>query len=281
MAKKSAETNLKLVDVPGKLVQPSTTWTGFLQVGLISFPVKLHTGARAEKIGFNQLHRDCGSRLKMQDMWCPSCQTGVGKDEIVKGYEYRKGEFAIFEPEELENVGMAQNKVAETECFVPASEIDPIYYESSYFLSPGEGGMRPFHLVRSAMLKTGHVAIVRIVKDGREHVAVVRPYRDGLSLHTLFFESEVREMQWPADQAPASPAEMKLAAQLIEGMADKFDTREYGDGYSLELKGLIAAKLDGSPVKKVEPKKVEKAPVDLMSSLQASIAQARSKKKAA
>ena len=273
MAKKAKSAEPKL-----EIKNPSTVWTGTLSLGLISIPVKLHAAARGETISFNMLHADCLGRVKMKTV-CPSCDVEIGRDETLKGYEYAKDQYVVVSKEELEAIEPESSKLMEFSQFVKASEIDPMLYETSYFVSPGDGGLRGYHLMRKAMIISGRVGITQVTMHGREQLVVVRPYGAGLALHTMYYAAEVRSMMFPADQLQASEKELKLAGQLIDSYATPFVHAAYKDTYVDSVKDLISAKLQGkqpAAPKKIPPKKTT---TDLLEALEASLA--ASKRKAA
>src|SRR6266404_3024237 len=139
-------------------LMPSAMWTGYLTFGLISMPVRLFSGARGSRVSFHMLHRDDHARIKMQ-MWCPQDERVVERSEIVKGYEYRKGEYVVVEPDDIKKIEPKTAKAMEILEFVKADEIDPIYFETSYYLMPEEAGKRPYALLAQAMEETGHLAV--------------------------------------------------------------------------------------------------------------------------
>ena len=172
----------------------SSVWSGYLTFGLISMPVRLFSGARGNHISFHMLHRDDNTRIKQQ-LWCPHDERVVERSEIVKGYEYRKGEYVIIEPEEIKKIEPKTAKAMEILEFVKASEVDPIYFESSYFLTPEEAGRRPYALLAKALEETEYVAIAKLTMHNREYTVFLRPYKGGMMLHTMYYKDEVRDLE--------------------------------------------------------------------------------------
>jgi DNA end-binding protein Ku len=258
----------------------ASVWTGYLTFGLISMPVRLYSGARGERVSFHMLHRDDQVRVKQQ-LVCPEEDKVVGRDEIVKGYEYRKGEYVVIEPDEIKKIEPQTAKAMEILEFIPADEVDPIYFETSYYLMPEEAGRRPYALLTRAMEETGHVALAKLTMHNREYTVILRPYKNGLMLHTMYYQDEVRQVEnFGRTEAELKEAEIKVAEQLVKALAGKFDPAKYHDTFEDNLKALIQARLEGKEVTPVEkPRKL--APVaDLMAALKQSLDQMEKKKPA-
>lgn len=251
---------------------PASVWTGYLTFGLISMPVRLFSGARGEHISFHMLHRDDHVRVKQQ-LICPEEDKVVGRDEIVKGYEYRKGEYVIIEPEEIKKIEPKTAKAMEILEFVKSSDVDPIYFESSYYMVPEEAGKRPYALLAKALEETEYVAIAKLTMHNREYTVFLRPYRDGMMLHTMYYKEEVREMEnFGSTGVELREAEVKVAHQLIEALAAPFEPEKYHDTFEENLKKLIQARLEGKEVEAVEKPKKAAPVVDLMAALKESLA---------
>ncbi len=259
---------------------PASVWSGYLTFGLISMPVRLYSGARGTRISFHMLHRDDLSRVKQQ-LVCSVDERVLARQDIVKGYEYRKGEYVVIEPEEVKKIEPKTAKAMEIVQFVRAGEVDPLYFESSYYLIPEEGGKRPYALLSRAMADNGYYAVAKLTMHNREYTVVLRPYQRGLMLHTMYYQDEVRAMEsFGADAVEIREAELKVANQLIEALAGKFDPSQYHDTFQENLKKLIKARLEGRELPPVE--KAAPAPVtDLMAALRQSLEQAGRKKPAA
>jgi DNA end-binding protein Ku len=260
---------------------PSSVWSGYLTFGLISMPVKLFSGARGNRISFHMLHRDDHARIKQQ-LFCPEDNRVVERNEIVKGYEYRKGEYVIVEPEEIKKIEPKTAKAMEILEFVKSSEVDPIYYESSYYLVADEAGRRPYALLARAMEETEHVAIAKLTMHNREYTVILRPYENGLMLHTMYYEDEIKRVEsFGKKDVALKDAEVKVAHQLIEALEAKFDPKKYYDTFEENVKKLIQAHLEGKEVAAVpEPHKPEPV-TDLMAALKKSLGQMEGRKKPA
>ncbi len=258
---------------------PASVWSGYLTFGLISMPVRLFSGARGTRISFHMLHRDDLTRVKQQ-LYCPHDERPVDRSEIVKGYEYRKGEYVVVEPEEIKKIEPKTAKAMEILEFVKQEEIDPVYFESSYYLAPDEAGRKPYALLTRAMQETGFVAIAKLAMHNREYTVFLRPYEDGLMLHTMYYQEEIREApSVGTDKVEIKEAEVKVAHQLIQALASEWQPEKYHDTFEDNLKKLIKAHLEGKEVTAVEKPRKVAAPTDLMAALKQSLAQMEHQKK--
>jgi DNA end-binding protein Ku len=257
---------------------PSSVWSGFLTFGLISMPVRLFPGARGTRIAFHMLHRDDHARIKMQ-MYCPVDERVVERNEIVKGYEVHKGEYVIIEPEEIKKIEPKTAKAMEILEFVKSDAIDPIYFESSYFLVPEEAGKRPYALLAKALEDTRHLGIAKLTMHNREYTVFLRPHDGGLMLHTMYYQDEIREVEsFGRPEVKLREAEVKVAHQLVQALAAKFEPQKFHDTFEDNVKKLIKARLEGKEVA-VVPKPKLAPVVDLMSALKQSLAQMEPGKK--
>ncbi|HZT73231.1 MAG TPA: Ku protein [Terriglobales bacterium] len=267
----------------------AVVWSGFLSFGLVTIPVRLFSGARGERVGFHLLHASDHVRLKQQ-MICPREERPVGRDEIVRGYEYAKGEYVVVSEEEIKKAAPHTQKEMEIIEFCQAGEIDPLWFDASYYLLPEAAGRRPYRLLEAAMQASGYVAIAKITMHNREYHAVLRPSRlagvpdgerrEGLLLHTMFYADEIRVAEGfgeTAAQAPAK-AELDLARQLINGLAQPFQPERFHDAYRQNLEQVIAAKLEGRSVEAAEKPRRLAPVVDIMESLKRSLEQTRAKR---
>jgi DNA end-binding protein Ku len=259
---------------------PASVWSGYLTFGLISMPVRLYSGARGSRISFHQLHREDNVRVKQQ-LICPEEDKVLDRSEIVKGYEYRKGEYVVIEPDELKKIEPKTAKAMEILEFVKSDEVDPVYFESSYYLQPDEGGEKPYALLAQALKETEYMGIAKLTMHNREYTVFLRPHESGMMLHTMYYEDEVRKMEAPKAHSEVKPAEVKIAHQLIEALAGKFEPEKFHDTYEDNVKKLIQAHLEGREVEAVaKPAKPEKV-VDLMAALKQSLDQMKGQKKGA
>jgi DNA end-binding protein Ku len=250
----------------------TTVWKGHLTFGLISMPVRMSTAARGERISFNQLHKECHSRLK-QPLFCPVCNRSVERSEIVKGYEYEKDQYVLFNEEELDKIEPPSAKVMEILEFVKLDEMDPLYFDASYYVAPEDAGVKAYQLLMKAMQESGYGAIAKLTMHQREHIVIIRPGSKGMTLHTMFYSNEIRAAESvPTDKVEVKEQEKKLAQQLIESLAAPFDPQKYRDQYQENVRALISAKLKGQEVTEVAHPHM--APViDLMEALKKSLAE--------
>jgi DNA end-binding protein Ku len=249
----------------------TSVWKGYLTFGLISIPIRLFSAARSERISLNQLHKVCNSRIKMP-LFCPTCDRKVERSEIVKGYEYEKDQYVLFTDEELDKVEPDSARTMEILEFVKVEEIDPLYYDASYYVTPEDEGKKAYQLLLEAMDQTGYCAIAKLSMHQREHIVIIRPRAEGMTLHTMFYQSEIREVSEFGRKNNAEPkeAEKKLATQLIESLAAKFEPQKYHDEYQSSMLAMIEAKKQGQEVAEVAHPKM--APViDLMDALKKSL----------
>jgi DNA end-binding protein Ku len=259
----------------------ASVWSGYLTFGLISMPVRLFSGARSSGISFNMLHRDDLSRLKQQYV-CLADGKVVERSEIVKGYEYRKDEYIVIEPDEIKKIEPKTAKTMEILEFVKENEVDPVYFESSYYMVPEEAGRRPYALLTKALEESEYVAIAQLTMHNREYTVFLRPHSGGMMLHTMYYAEEVRKVEeFGAPDVELKDAEVKVAHQLIEALAAAWDPEKYHDTFQDNVKKLIETKLEGGKIVETEkPKKL--APViDLMAALKQSLAEMEGKKKPA
>jgi DNA end-binding protein Ku len=259
----------------------ASVWSGYLTFGLISMPVKLFSGARSSGISFNMLHRTDKSRLKQQYV-CQADGQVVDRSDIVKGYEFRKDEYVIIEPEEIKKIEPKTAKTMEILEFVKSEEVDPVFFESSYYMIPDEAGRRPYALLTKALEESEYVAIAKLTMHNREYTVFLRPHEGGLMLHTMYYADEVRKVDgFGAPDVELKDAEVKIAHQLIEALAADWDPDKFKDDFQENLKNMIQTKLEGGEVAEVEKPKKLAPVVDLMSALKASLAEMEGKKKPA
>jgi DNA end-binding protein Ku len=257
----------------------ASLWTGYLSFGLISMPVRLFSGARGTRVSFHMLHRDDNTRVKQQ-LVCPADGKVVARDELVKGFEFRKGEYVVVEPAEIKKIEPKTAKTMEILEFVKQEEIDPVYFESSYYLAPDEAARKPYALLVRAMQETDYVGVAKLAMHNREYTAFLRPYEKGLMLHTMYYQDEIREApDFGTDSAKLKEGEVKVAHQLIEALAAKWDPAKYHDTFEQNLKKLVKAHMEGKKIAVPEKTKASAAPVDLMEALKKSLAEMEGKKK--
>ena len=259
----------------------ASVWSGYLTFGLISMPVRLFSGARSSGISFNMLHRPDLQRVKQQYI-CPLENKVVDRSEIVKGYEFRKDEYIVIEPEEIKKIEPRTAKTMEILEFVKKSEVDPVYFDASYYMLPEEAGRRPYALLTKALEESEFVAIAKLTMHNREYTVFLRPHEGGLMLHTMYYAEEVRKVDgFGAPDVELKDAEVKIAHQLIEALSGEWDPEKYHDDFQDNLKQLIQTKLEGGKVVEIDKPKKLAPVVDLMAALKQSLAEMEGKKKPA
>jgi DNA end-binding protein Ku len=259
----------------------ASVWSGYLTFGLISMPVRLFSGARSSGISFNMLHRDDLARVKQQ-LICSADGKVIERSDTVKGYEYRKDEYVVIEPDEIKKIEPKTAKTMEILEFVKSSDVDPLYFESSYFMVPEEAGRRPYALLTKALEESEYVAIAKVTMHNREYTVFLRPYNGGMMLHTMYYAEEVRQVEsFGAPDVELKDAEVKVAHQLIEALAGDWDPEKYHDTFQENLKKLIETKLEGGKIAEVEKPKKLAPVVDLMAALKQSLVEMEGKKKPA
>jgi DNA end-binding protein Ku len=262
-----------------------TTWNGSVSFGLVNIPVGLapatKAAARQSDVSFRMLHRECGTPIK-QKRWCPVHERDVESDELVKGWEVTKGQFVVVEDADLEAIeNRDTSRSIDINRFVRLEEVDPVYFDRTYFLVPAgaEAQRRPYVLLLEAMKEAGVAALGRFVLAGKEKLCLIRAMGEALALETLFVSEDVKDHA-EIDEAVATSevreAELELAKQIISSLAGPFEAAELRSEYRESLREMLEAKLQG--VEFDAP--VEEAPtpvVDLMEALKASVAAASSK----
>jgi DNA end-binding protein Ku len=262
-----------------------TTWNGAISFGLVNIPVGLapatKPAARQSDVSFRLLHRECGTPIK-QKRWCPVHDREVAQDELVRGWEVTKGQFVLVEDADLEALEQRQNsRLIEIERFVELEQVDPIWYDRTYFVVPGptEAARRPYALLLEAMRDESVCAIGRFVQAGKEKLALIRPMGEGLALETLFINEDVAsstEIDEAVGTAEVKKPELDLARQIVDSLRAEFDPSALTSEYRQSLRALLEAKLDG--VELAEPEPEEEAPVvDLMEALKRSVAEVKAR----
>ena len=251
----------------------STVWKGYLTFGLISIPIRLFAAARSERISLNQLHKVCHTRIR-QPQFCPVCNRAVERAEIEKGYEYDKDQYVLIDEKELDKIEPPSAHTMEILEFVRLDEVDPLYFDSSYYVTPEEEGKKAYQLLLAAMEESGYAAVAKVTMHQRENIVILRPRAHGLTLHTMYYANEIRPVAeyGHTDKVELKEQEKKLAEQLIESLAAPFKPEKYQDQYQSNLRALIAAKQKGQEV--TEAAHPQMAPViDLMEALKKSLAE--------
>ena len=247
--------------------------TATISFGLVSIPTKLYTtNETSGDIHFNMLHEADGARLKQQYI-CTKCNEVVDREHTVKGYEHAKGQYVVFTAEELKALDAVATQSIALEEFVPASAVDPLWVEKSYYLGPDKGGERAYKLIHDAMLETELVGIASYSARGKQYIVCLRPFKEGLIMHQLRYSQEVKD--WSEVPLPAlpelKPAEIGLAKQIIQQIAhETFDATKYKDDVQERMMQLINQKVEGQEIT-IAPEAPAGKVIDLMEALKASL----------
>jgi DNA end-binding protein Ku len=248
-------------------------WKGSVGFGLVNIPVKLYTATSSKRLSFNQLHRVCGSRIRYRK-WCPVCNREVAPDEIARGYEYAKERYVLLEDEDFEQLPINTNKVIEILDFVNLEDIDPIYFDSSYYLEPDRGGEKAYRLLLEAMRKRGRIALAKVTLRRRESLAAVRGYAEkALVLETMLYPAEIRaveELPGLFTEPVIQERELELAVDIIDNLSETFDPTKYADEYREALEEIIESKIEGREVTHA-PREARAPVIDLMEALEKSL----------
>ncbi|MCP2167553.1 DNA end-binding protein Ku [Goodfellowiella coeruleoviolacea] len=252
-------------------------WRGAISFGLVTIAVRLYTAAEEHDFRFHQVHRVDAGRIRYRRV-CSACGAEVGLDEIVKGYELDDGRVVLLDQDDFDKLPIATDRAIEVVEFVPAAEVDPIFFQKSYYLEPDRAAVRPYVLLRTALERSDRLAVVKITIRQRETLAMLRAREDVLVLHTMLWPDEVRRPEFGfLDQQPEiRPQELRMASSLVESMTGAFDPGDFQDDYREALAELIEAKAAGAelPERGAEPQRGEV--IDLMTALERSVEQARS-----
>ncbi|KEO84311.1 Ku protein [Tumebacillus flagellatus] len=249
-----------------------TMWKGSISFGLVNIPIKMFAATEDKDIKFRMLHEKCGTPVK-QVRTCPHCEEEIEWKEVVKGFEYQSGQFVILSDEDMEKISPQRTKTIDILNFVSLEEIDPIYFNKSYYLAPEETGSKAYALLRQAMQDTGRIAVVKVIIRSAQMLAVLRVYDNVLVMESIYYPDEVRL----TTQLPSIPAvgavdenEMRVAKQLIESLATTFDPEQYRDEYRTALMEAIEQKVEGQEITTAQAPQRDQIQ-DLMAALQQSL----------
>jgi len=257
--------------------------SGIVSFGLVAVPVKLYSATSSKSLSFNMLHKKDRARLKQQYI-CSADGEVVERDDTVRGYEYAKGEYAVLSDDEIKALEQKSDQSIEIEEFVPIEKVDPTYFDKAYLLGPDKGGHKPYRLLSAAMRESGKCAVAKFSTRGKQQLVLVRQAAEGLVLHTLFYDDEVRSFADVdlGDEVATKPTEVQLAVQLIEQLAtDRFDASKYEDEYRKAALAIIERKIEGKEVVSLPAAPARAQVIDLMDALKQSLAAQKVKRPAA
>jgi DNA end-binding protein Ku len=253
---------------------PRAIWKGAVSFGMVSIPIKLYTATEEKDVSFNLLHKKDGARIKQQ-RYCPEDDAVVEWNDVVRGYEIAPDQYVIMDPEDFEKVPVDTTHTIEITDFVPAAQIDPIYYQKTYYLEPEKVGGKPFALLREVLKDSSLVALAKVTLRQKEQLCTLRVYENTLALETMLYADEIRsagDLDVPAD-VPIGEKELAMAKSLVEMLTGEFEPEKYHDNYREALLELIERKAEGQEIKRPAP--VAGKVTDLMEALRASVEAAK------
>lgn len=252
---------------------PRAIATGQIAFGLVSIPIKLFSAAESsEKIAFNMLHKECGSRIQQQ-LFCPTDERTIDRTEVVKGYEFSKGQYVLFTEEELKALEEKTTQQIDITEFVKSDLIDPIYFNKPYYLGPDKGGSRAYQLLARALKETGRWAVAKYAARGKGYLVVIRPLGKGLVMQQLYYPNELRSIEdLDLGDETVKEQELKMAIQLAEMSAsDEFHPEVYRDEVQERIRGLIQRKVEGEEIMSSLLDEPKAQVIDLMDALRRSL----------
>jgi len=244
-----------------------------ISFGLVSIPIKMFTAASAGGVSFNQIHPKCGGRVKQQ-LICPTCNEVVDRSALVKGYEFSKDQFVQFTEDELKTLEGEASRMIDIAEFVPLDQVDPIYFEKTYYIGPDKGGEKAYRLLADTMKQSNRVALAKYVMRGKENLVLIRAANNGLMLHTMYFADEIRDFSEvdKGENAKLKPGEMELAQRLVNELAtDQFKPEQYADEYRTRVLEAVEQKVEGKQVTSLAPQAQRAQVIDLMDALKQSL----------
>lgn len=248
--------------------------TSTIAFGLVSLPVKLYsTGESSRRISFNMIHEKCGTRVRQQYI-CPTEDVVVPREEITKGYEFAKGQYVLFDAEELKVLESPKSDSIDIVTFVPAETVDRLYFNKAYYLGPDKGGARAYRLLSAALRETDRVAIAKHATRGKQYLVMIRPHEEGLLLEQLYYDEEIKSFdEVPLEEGEVAEAELTLARQLIDqASSDEFDPSQFHDEVHERTLELIQQKVEGAEITAAPAEESKTQIIDLMAALKASLA---------
>lgn len=256
---------------------PRAIWKGAVSFGMVSIPIKLYTATEEKDVSFNLLHKKDGVRIKQQ-RYCPEDDAVIEWNDVARGYEIGPDQYVIMEPEDFEKVPVDTTHAIEITDFVPADQIDPIYYQKTYYLEPDKVGGKPFALLREVLKDSKLVALAKVTLRQKEQLCTLRVYENTIVMETMLYADEIRataDLEVPGE-IEIGERELKMAKSLVDMLTGDFEPEKYHDNYREALLELIERKSEGEEIKR--PKPVAGKVTDLMEALRASVEAARKEK---
>lgn len=248
-----------------------TVWKGSISFGLVNVPVKMHAATETQEFHFNYLHKDCYNRVRYTKK-CPHCDIEVAAEDLVQGYEYEKDRYVVLDDEDLASLEKPMSRSIDILDFIALAEVDPMYYQKSYYLSPEETAQKAYRLLCQAMADTGKVAVAKLTMRSKQHLACLRVVDENIMvLETMYYPTEIRHLKSSWDKVSPTEIEIEMARQLIENLAAPFKPEKYQDELREQVKELIEKKVAGEAFSVTAAPERGKV-IDLMEALRASIA---------
>ncbi len=261
---------------------PRSIWKGAISFGLVTIPIKLYSATEEKDVSFRQVHPEDGGRIKYRRV-CEKCDKEVPFAEIAKGYETADGRMVILEKDDFDALPLTTTKSVEVVQFVAEDEVDPTYFAKTYFLEADGPGVKPYVLLRDALIQSGQSAVVKVALRSREAIALIRPKEGVLLMHTMLWPDELRDGAFaaPPAEVTVSEAEVDMARSFIDALSSEFDPEQFHDSYREAVEELVKSKLDGTelPAEVEQPEEAEV--VDLVAALRASVEAAKKRREGA
>ncbi len=257
-----------------------TLWKGAVSFGLVNIPIKMYVATEKKDIKFNYLHKECMSPIQYRK-YCPHCEREINNDDIVRGYEYQSGNYVIINEEDLDRIPLENTKTIDILDFVSLNQVDPIYFDKTYYLEPSAGGEKAYTLLIEAMNNTGKIAIAKVLIRSKQSLAALRVKDGVLIMETIFYPDEIRSpasLTTGVEKDKLHDNEIKMAVSLIENLSTDFDPTKYEDEYRKALWEVIEAKIVGQEVISPTPTAPSTNVVDLMEALKESVKLAEANK---
>jgi DNA end-binding protein Ku len=253
---------------------PRAIWKGAVSFGMVSIPIKLYTATEEKDVSFNLLHKKDGARIKQQ-RYCPEDDAVVEWNDVVRGYEIGPDQYVVMEPEDFEKVPVDTTHAIEITDFVPAAQIDPIYYQKTYYLEPDKIGAKPFALLREVLKDSSLVALAKVTLRQKEQLCTLRVFENTIALETMLYADEIRSAQDldVPEETAIGEKELAMAKSLVDMLTGDFEPEKYHDNYREALLELIERKAEGQEIKRPAP--VAGKVTDLMEALRASVEAAK------
>lgn len=254
-------------------------WKGAITFGLISIPVRLYSAVESKSLKFHLLHEEDGGRVKYKRE-CSKCGKEVSWDDLVKGFEYSKDHYVTFSDDELEALDVDSIRAIDVVTFVPLEDIDPIYYNKTYYVAPETSGLKAYKLLADALQAEGQVGLAKVALRDKEHLATIRLKEGVFVLETMHWPDEIREPEFEelSKRIEVRDPEVKMARQLIQQLSGEFHPSEFADEYRNRLQELADRKIEGEEITLARPTEEPAPVVDLMEALKASVAEAKKRK---